>query len=204
MLFRSAWRDGNYTPDQQPVAGLKLARAIAVCSYKSSELFSQRFARRPDRSGEDPRSSLTGRYDIAGYLDYQGSVFTPRFDANSYLVLSKAMDTFDLTGGDKSATSPEAALRRIQAHLLLIGISSDWLFPTSDVRALAWAARAGGAKADYVELKSAHGHDGFLAEAGQLAPIIKSYLEEGQTHLTKTYQRSGSSSGPATLRQRSS
>src|ERR1700682_4577679 len=63
-----AWCGGNYAPDQQPVAGLALARAIAVCSYKSSELFSDRFARRPDRSGEDPQSSQTARYDIAGYL----------------------------------------------------------------------------------------------------------------------------------------
>src|SRR5258708_34327721 len=127
-----AWRAGHYALHQQPVAGLALARAIALCSYKSAELFSDRFARRPDRSGEDPQSSLTARYDVAGYLDYQGSIFTPRFDANSYLVLSKAMDTFDLTQGTRS--SLEAALRRIRARLLLVGISSDWLFPPSDVR----------------------------------------------------------------------
>jgi homoserine O-acetyltransferase len=185
-----AWRGGFYAPDQQPVAGLRLARAIAVCSYKSSELFSSRFARRPDRSGEDPRSLLTARYDVAGYLDHQGSIFTSRFDANSYLILSKAMDTFDLGEGDKSATSREAALRRIRARLLLIGISSDWLFPTSDVRALAWAARAGGVKADYAELNSSHGHDGFLAEPGQLAPIIKGFLKEEQPTLGNVTGRS--------------
>jgi homoserine O-acetyltransferase len=172
-----AWRDGHYALDQPPVAGLALARAIAVCSYKSSELFSERFARRPDRSGEDPQSSPAARYDIAGYLDYQGSSFTTRFDANSYLLLSKAMDTFDLVEGDKSAASLEAALRRIRARLLLVGISSDWLFPASDVRALAWGARAAGVKANYAELTSSHGHDGFLAEAAQLAPIIKAHLE---------------------------
>lgn len=175
-----AWRDGHYSLDQQPVAGLALARAIALCSYKSSELFSERFARRPDRSGEDPQSSLTARYDIAGYLDYQGSIFTPRFDANSYLLLAKAMDTFDLAEGDKSAASLEAALRRIRARLLLVGISSDWLFPASDVRALAWVASAAGVKANYAELNSSHGHDGFLAEAAQLGPIIKAHLEEEQ------------------------
>jgi homoserine O-acetyltransferase len=180
ILNDPAWQAGHYAPDQQPVAGLALARAIALCSYKSAELFSERFARQPDRSGEDPLSSFTARYDMAGYLDYQGSIFTPRFDANSYLVLSKAMDTFDLAHGNTSATSLEAALRRIRARLLLVGISSDWLFPTSDVRALAWAARAAGVKANYAELDSAHGHDGFLAEAGQLAPIIKAHLKEEQ------------------------
>jgi homoserine O-acetyltransferase len=180
ILNDPAWQDGHYSLDQQPVAGLRLGRAIAVCSYKSPELFSERFARRPDRSGEDPRSSLTARYDIAGYLDYQGSIFTERFDANSYLVLSKAMDTFDLANGDKSGASSQASLRGIRAALLLVGISSDWLFPASDVRALAWMARAAGVKTNYAVLTSAHGHDGFLAEAGELAPIIKAHLEEEQ------------------------
>src|SRR6266850_745928 len=177
-----AWRGGDYPLNQPPAAGLALARAIAVCSYKSPELFSERFARRPDRSGEDPENSLAARYDIAGYLDYQGSIFTRRFDANSYLILSKAMDTFELAAGDRSNGSLAGALRRIRARLLLVGISSDWLFPASDVRALAWAARAAGVKASYAELISSHGHDGFLAEAAQLAPIIKSHLEE--EHLT--------------------
>ena len=184
-----AWRDGDYALDQQPVAGLALARAIALCTYKSSELFSERFARRPDRSGEDPQNSLTARYDVAGYLDYQGSIFTPRFDANSYLLLSKAMDTFDLADGGRSSPSLEAAFRRIRARLLLVGISSDWLFPASDVRALAWAARAAGVRASYAELISSHGHDGFLAEAEQLAPIIKLHLEEEQPTLAGAGRR---------------
>jgi homoserine O-acetyltransferase len=173
-----AWLQGRYAPDQQPVAGLALARAIALCTYKSSELFTQRFARRPNRSGEDPYNSLAARYDIAGYLDYQGSIFTSRFDANSYLVLSKAMDTFDLARG---YGSEEAALRRIRARLLLVGISSDWLFPASDVRALAERARAAGVRVSYAELASSHGHDGFLAEAGLLAPIVKAHLDEKQS-----------------------
>jgi homoserine O-acetyltransferase len=189
ILNDPAWQNGHYALDQQPIAGLALARGIALCSYKSSELFSERFARGPDRSGEVPQSSLTARYDIAGYLDYQGSIFTPRFDANSYLVLSKAMDTFDLADGKGGATSFEAALRRIRARLLLIGISSDWLFPPSDVRALAGAARAAGVKANYAELDSSHGHDGFLAEAAQLAPIIKAHLEEGQPALAGAGRR---------------
>jgi homoserine O-acetyltransferase len=182
-----AWCGGDYAPDRQPVAGLALARAIAICSYKSSELFSERFARRPDRSGEDPQSSPAARYDIAGYLDYQGSSFTRRFDANSYLALSKAMDTFQL--GDGSKASLEAALRQIRARLLLVGISSDWLFPPSDVRALAWAARASGVKANYTELNSAHGHDGFLAEAAQLAPLIQTHLEVEQSTLARAGRR---------------
>jgi homoserine O-acetyltransferase/O-succinyltransferase len=170
-----AWLDGQYPADRQPVAGLALARAIALCTYKSSELFDRRFARRPDRSGDDPHTSLHGRYDVAGYLDYQGQIFHPRFDANSYLVLSKAMDTFDPA---RNYGSDLAAWRRIRVPLLLVGISTDWLFTPADVRALADRARAAGANANYAELESSHGHDGFLADAEALAPIIQSHLEE--------------------------
>ncbi len=169
-----AWRAGGYAADAQPAAGLAMARAIAMCSYKSAELFNERFARRPNRNGEDPHASLNGRFDIAGYLDYQGLSFTGRFDANSYLVISKAMDNFDLTRGYESE---ETALNRIRARLLLVGISSDWLFPASDVRALAARARAAGADASYAELSSSHGHDGFLANAELLAPIVRAHLD---------------------------
>lgn len=170
-----AWLEGNYPNSYKPVAGLALARAIALCSYKSSQLFDTRFARRPERSGEDPNTSQDGRYDIAGYLDYQGEIFTPRFDANAYLTLSKAMDIFDPA---RTYGSDSAAWRRIRAHLLLVGISSDWLFPPADVRALAERARAVGVSATYAELESSHGHDAFLADAQALAPIIRSHLEE--------------------------
>lgn len=168
-----AWQGGRYSPDEPPVNGLALARALAMCSYKSAELFEERFARRPDRSGEDPHGSLSARFDIAGYLDYQGSIFTRRFDANSYLLISKAMDNFELARG---FDSEEEALLRIKARLLLVGISSDWLFPASEVRALFERARAAGVNAAYAELESTHGHDGFLADAHRLAQIIRPHL----------------------------
>jgi homoserine O-acetyltransferase len=170
-----AWLGGRYPPGAQPAQGLALARAIAMCSYKSAALFDERFARRPDRSGEDPHASIMGRFDIAGYLDYQGTIFARRFDANSYLVISKAMDDFDLARGYQSEAE---ALSRISARLLLVGISSDWLFPASDVRALAERARASGANAAYAELSSSHGHDGFLADAHHLAHIVRAHMDE--------------------------
>lgn len=170
-----AWLEGRYATGTQPVNGLAMARAIAMCSYKSAALFDERFARRPDRSGEDPHGSVTGRFDIGGYLDYQGSIFARRFDANSYLVISKAMDNFDLAHGYESEAE---ALSRIRSRLLLVGISSDWLFPADDVRALAERARASGADASYAELVSSHGHDGFLADAVQLAPIVRAHMDE--------------------------
>lgn len=176
IMSDPAWRGGRYREGEQPSAGLAQARAIAMCTYKSAELFAGRFARRPDRSGEDPHSALEGRYDVGGYLDHQGRIFTERFDANSYLVISKAMDNFDLSLG--YGTESEA-LGRVRAGLLLVGISSDWLFPAEDVCALAERARAAGADASYVELQSSHGHDGFLADAAALVPVINEYLERG-------------------------
>ena len=169
------WREGRYDGDAPPVNGLALARGLAMCSYKSAQLFEERFARRPDRSGEDPHAAMSGRFDVAGYLDYQGAGFTKRFDANSYLVISKAMDNFDLARGHESE---EAALRRIRARLLLIGISSDWLFPASDVRAMAERASAAGVETTYRELVSSHGHDGFLADAALLASLIRQHLDD--------------------------
>jgi homoserine O-acetyltransferase len=118
---------------------------------------------------------MAGRYDVAGYLDYQGESFTRRFDANSYLVLSKAMDTFDLTRGFESE---QAALRRIQARLLLVGISSDWLFPATDILALAERMERAGVDVSYRELTSSHGHDGFLADAESLIRIVRPHLAE--------------------------
>ena len=152
-----------------PARGLALARAIAMLSYKSPELFAERFGRKPNRAGDDPYAGLRGRFDIAGYLDHQGEKFHARFDANSYLVLSKAMDTFDLARG---YASESAALRRIRAEVLLVGISSDWLFPPQDVRALAKRITAAGARCRYAELVSSHGHDAFLADMAQLARLL--------------------------------
>jgi homoserine O-acetyltransferase/O-succinyltransferase len=168
-----AWDGGHYLPDQQPRRGLALARALAVCTYKSSELFEHRFARRPDRSGEDP--SAGGRFDVAGYLDYQGEQFVERFDANSYLALTRAMDLFDPVRGYPSAG---AAFSRIQAEVMLVGISSDWLFPAAEVASLAANMVKAGVRCQYRELVSSHGHDAFLAEPDDLARLVRPFLGE--------------------------
>ncbi|MGH9524886.1 MAG: homoserine O-acetyltransferase MetX [Terriglobales bacterium] len=166
------WRDGRYG-DTPPVDGLGLARAIAMCSYKSPELFAERYGRKPNRNGEDPYRSLQDRFDIGGYLDHQGEKFNARFDANSYCIISKLMDTFDLSRGYASEAE---ALARITASVLLVGITSDWLFPPADVRALGKRIQAAGARCCYTELQSSHGHDGFLADFHLLAPILRQRL----------------------------
>ncbi|MGC2398656.1 MAG: homoserine O-acetyltransferase [Acidobacteriaceae bacterium] len=176
-----AWKDGYYAPSEQPRKGLAMARALAVCSYKSAELFEQRFARKPDRGGEDPWTSLhqTGhgldgqRFDVAGYLDYQGERFVGRFDANAYLAITRTMDTFDPARGYPSA---EEAFRRIQAEIMLVSISSDWLFPPADIAAMAEGMIRAGVRCQLRELVSSHGHDAFLAEPDQLARLIGPFL----------------------------
>jgi len=167
------WRNGEYEVDAGPDAGLALARALAMISYKSEMLFAERFARNPNRNGEDPLRSFAGRYDIGGYLDYQGGIFTRRFDANSYLIITKAMDNFHPARGYESE---RAALERVKARVLMVGISSDWLFPPEEIKALAERMREAGADAQYAELQTTHGHDGFLAEPDAFAPIVRRWL----------------------------
>jgi homoserine O-acetyltransferase len=166
------WRNGRYPPDDPPAAGLALARGLAMCTYKSAQLFQERFARRPNRGAESPAERLGDRFDVGGYLDHQGQSFVRRFDANSYLVVSKAQDTFDFGEGEEE----RRAFARIEAKVTMIGIAGDWLFPPEEVRALAGRMRAAGARADYFELPSMHGHDGFLADMDQLAPLLEAAL----------------------------
>lgn len=170
------WLDGDYRPHEQPLDGLALARSIAMCSYKSAELFSERFARRPNRNTEDPTKSLEDRFYVAGYLDYQGQLLSERFDACSYVMLTKAMDNFDLSHG---FSSEEEAIKRIKAQCVLVGISSDWLFPAAEVKNLWHKFNAAGVDSIYQELESPHGHDGFLSDCAALCSVIKrSRIEE--------------------------
>ena len=172
------WAGGRYLPQRPPRRGLALARQIAMISYKSAPLFEERYGRNPNqRTGEDPWSAdgngsgLTGgRFDIAGYLDHQGQRFIERFDANAYLAILRAMDTWDPMRGFASA---EEAFGRIRARLSFIGISSDWLFPAGDVHQFAEAIRKAGAQADYKEMTTAHGHDAFLAEQAELVRLLQ-------------------------------
>jgi homoserine O-acetyltransferase len=173
------WAAGNYLPQRPPRQGLALARQIAMLSYKSAELFDERFGRNPNRNGEDPWGCdgqegglglIGGRFDIAGYLDHQGERFIDRFDANSYLAILRTMDIWDPLRGSSSAAE---AFGGIRARLSFVGISSDWLFPPQTVRDFAYTIRAAGVQADYREMTSAHGHDAFLAEQAELVRLLQ-------------------------------
>ena len=164
------WQGGDYAPGQGPTTGLAIARMLAMITYQSEETMELRFARQPARRLDIPSPSHTadigGRFDVEGYLYYQGASLARRFDANSYLYISRAMDLYDVSEGYPSL---ESALSRIQAKALFVGIRSDFLFPAAHVRWLAEKVQALGGDATYVELDSPHGHDAFLKEWGQMA-----------------------------------
>ncbi len=179
IMIDPAWHEGYYEQGDGPRAGLALARSLGIISYKSVPLFEQRFNRKPNRHGEEnpwisTAAGQNGRFDVAGYLDYQGERFPGRFDANSYIAITRTMDTFDPV---RAHQSPFTAYARISAHLTLVGISTDWLFPPEDIRSLAAIIKAAGARCDYREMASVHGHDAFLAEPEQLVRLLTPVFE---------------------------
>jgi homoserine O-acetyltransferase len=163
------WQQGNYRPGEGLDAGLAIARMLSMITYQSEESMDLRFARRAARqldiASPGGYADLGKRFDVEGYLYYQGNALVKRFDANSYLYISRAMDLYDVSEGYPSL---EAALRRVRSKALFIGIWSDLLFPAARVRRLTEQVNAVGGDATYVELDSPHGHDAFLKEWGQM------------------------------------
>ncbi|MGH7727407.1 MAG: homoserine O-acetyltransferase family protein [Vulcanimicrobiaceae bacterium] len=143
-----------------PREGIELARKIAMLTYKSGALFDRRFERRFDRKGGDPTREPAARFDVEGYLDYQGALFSARMDPASYLSLTRTMDIYDL----RALPIPEPF-----PALVFVGIGEDWLFPQSYVRAAAERYARAGVRSTYLELPSDHGHDAFLAEPESLS-----------------------------------
>lgn len=143
-----------------PARGLRIARKIAMLSYKSDALFKQRHDRRADRKGRF-------RFDVEGYLEHQADLFEARMDPRSYAALTEAMDSFDVRC---YSCHPEPVEGR--PHLLFVGITSDWLFLAQDVRAAARRFAALGYPSEYAEIDSDHGHDAFLAEPEVFASIL--------------------------------
>ncbi len=173
ILADPRWQGGDYLPGEGPRAGLAIARMLAMITYQSEEAMELRFARRPARNKNvSAPSGFTDpgeRFDVEGYLYYQGETLVRRFDANSYLYISRAMDLYDVSEGYPSL---EAALSRLRSKALFIGIRSDFLFPAARVRWLVDQVRAAGSEAIYAELDSPHGHDAFLKEWEQMTGAL--------------------------------
>ena len=179
IMADSYWQSGDYEPGQGPNAGLAIARMLAMITYQSEEAMELRFARRPvqQRFAASPSRvpDLGKRFNVENYLFYQGEQLARRFDANSYLYISRAMDLYDVS---EEYPSLEAALRRIRSKALFIGIRSDFLFPAAHVCWLADKVRSLGGNATYIELDSPHGHDAFLKEWGQMTAALNVGMKE--------------------------
>lgn len=176
ILADPAWAGGDYygNPDR-PAQGLAQARMIGHITYLSSENMKRKFGREKKASSE-PRRRFATRFQVESYLDHQGHKFVHRFDANSYLHITEAMDAFDLTEG---GADPAAAFRNVdaQARFLVVALSSDWLFPPEQSLEVARALVRADKRVTYCLLKSPYGHDAFLVEVEHLAEVMRAFLE---------------------------
>jgi homoserine O-acetyltransferase/O-succinyltransferase len=166
------WRGGDYYDGEPPTDGLAVARMIGHITYLSEPSLERKFGR-AYQDGDGPTFTLEREFAIESYLDYQGASFNERFDANTYLYITKAMDYWDLPARYGSL---DAALARSQATFLLLSFTSDWLYPTSESVAIANALHRLGRPVTHANLTSSAGHDAFLVDGEVQAPLIEEFL----------------------------
>lgn len=171
------WRGGDYydaPPGEGPTEGLAVARMIAQVTFRSDNVFTDKFGR--DLADGNELSDSLGlwqRFEVERYLEYHGDKLVRRFDTNSYLLIGKAMDLHDV---GRHRGGLEAAMARITVPSLTVGIWSDMLYPTYQQRQIA-ALLVNSPSSEYVELDSPHGHDAFLIEFDQVGPPIARFLD---------------------------
>ncbi len=166
------WNGGNYYGKQPPARGLAVARMVGHITYMSDQSMREKFGRRL-RGKENFGFGFDVDFEVESYLRYRGSQFVNRFDANSYLYITKAMDYFDLTTEGGSVAS---ALAGTEARFLVISFSSDWLYPSYQSQEMVRALRIHNRDVAYVELQSNYGHDSFLVDVGEQAEIVRGFL----------------------------
>ncbi|WP_337660941.1 homoserine O-acetyltransferase MetX [Erythrobacter sp. Alg231-14] len=175
IMADPAWANGNYyATGASPDNGLAVARMAAHITYLSEEGLTAKFGRRlQDRSSKS--FGFDADFQVESYLRYQGSGFTQRFDANSYLYITRAMDYFDLAEehGGKLADAFAGA----SARFCLVSFDTDWLYPTAESRHIVHALNAAGAKVSFVELSAPNGHDSFLLEHDELDRVVRGFVE---------------------------
>jgi homoserine O-acetyltransferase/O-succinyltransferase len=173
------WHNGNYyASDAIPAKGLSVARMAAHITYLSEAGLTEKFGRNlQDR--EAKTFGFDADFQVESYLRHQGLSFVERFDANSYLYITRAMDYFDLAEPYGGVLAK--AFKGSKARFCLVSFDSDWLYPTSESRRIVHALNAAGAAASFVELSSPFGHDSFLLDAPELNRIIDGFLRAGET-----------------------
>lgn len=168
------WCGGRYLQcGTKPEKGLAVARMAAHITYMSDDSLHRKFGRKlQDR--EAPTFSFDADFQIESYLRYQGSTFVERFDANSYLYVTRAMDYFDLAADYGGVLAN--AFKGSKSRFCVVSFTSDWLFPTSESRSIVHALNAGGASVSFVEIDTNKGHDAFLLDVPELFSTTRGFL----------------------------
>jgi len=149
---------------------------VAQVTFRSDNVFTDRFGRElADNATVSEGIDLWQRFEVERYLEYHGGKLVDRFDTNSYLIIGKAMDLHDVARGRSGL---HAAMARIKARALVMGISSDMLYPAYQQLQIHTLLTAGGTDAEYLEIDSPHGHDAFLINLGQVGPPLQRFLEQ--------------------------
>ena len=172
------WRGGDYYADGQvPSAGLAVARMAAHITYLSEAGLTEKFGRR--LQGRDAKTfGFDADFQVESYLRHQGLSFVDRFDANSYLYITRAMDYYDIA--EDHGGSLAHAFTASKARFCLVSFDTDWLYPTTESRIIVHALNASGAQASFVELSSPFGHDAFLLECPELNRVVDGFLKGGR------------------------
>jgi homoserine O-acetyltransferase len=172
------WRGGDYYgTDDPPSAGLAVARMAAHITYLSEAGLHEKFGRRLQNRGQ-VGFGFDADFQVESYLRHQGISFVDRYDANSYLYITRATDYFDLA--EENGGLLANAFRNSRARFCVVSFDTDWLYPTSESRTIVHALNAAGAAASFVELSSPFGHDAFLLDVPQLNAVVDGFLRAGE------------------------
>jgi homoserine O-acetyltransferase len=177
------WMGGNYYGKSVPAAGLAVARMVGHITYMSDQSMERKFGRtlKKKELGYD----FTQEFEVEGYLRYRGDSFIQRFDANSYLYITKAMDYFDLPRGGKLIDT----FRQVtDTRFLVIAFSSDWLYPAYQSKEIVRALKLNGLTVTYCEISSEYGHDAFLIEYDEESRLVRHFLKAVQTGKRRNLQ----------------
>jgi homoserine O-acetyltransferase/O-succinyltransferase len=178
------WQGGRYWQSgRTPARGLAVARMCAHITYVSEQALTRKFGRRLQNAPKDSQEAISlfgDMFEVESYLRHQGSTFVRRFDANSYLTITRAMDYFDLAadhGGDLAA-----AFRGTRTRFCVVSFTSDWLFPTEESRAIARALNRAAANVSFVEIPTDKGHDAFLLDEPDFHRTLAGFLDGCALH----------------------
>ena len=175
ILHDPSFANGDYYDDKGPGAGLAAARMLAHITYLSDEGMHEKFGRRLQDGANGRQAGFGIEFAVESYLDYQGRAFVERFDANSYLYITRAMDYYDAAAAWGGGSLTEAC-RRICAKMLVVSFDSDWLYPPDVCKELALALTQANRPVTYANVPSHYGHDSFLVETEKVGRLLRGFL----------------------------